>query len=242
MFMKEKELEKAYNEASKNYLFSRTKGKDKTGFQNREMEQPIMFELVPKDLNNKKLLDVGCGPGIHIKKYVERGAECIGIDLSTEMIKLAKNYCPAAKFKTGNVYDLKFNDNYFDITTSSFVLDHVKDLEKAVKEVKRVLKSKGLFIFSIPHPITYMFRNSETGKFIPSNNYFDDKIFYYNVAKSGFKFPGFPRILQDYFQELFKQGFTLVEFRENKPKKEWAVVDQMFVKIPHLAFFVWKKD
>lgn len=242
MSMEEKELKQAYDEASKDYLFSRTEGKDKTGFQNREMEQPMMFKLVPKDLKNKKLLDVGCGPGIHIKKYVERGAECIGIDLSSEMIKLAKEHCPTAKFETGNIYDLRFDDDSFDIVTASFVLDHVKDLDKAVKEVKRVLKLKGLFIFSIPHPITYMFRNSERGTFIPSNGYFDNKTFYYNIAKAGFKFPGFPRIFQDYFQEFLKQDFTLVDFRENTPKEEWAKVDEMFVKIPHLTFFVWKKD
>ncbi len=240
--MEEKQLEEAYDEASKNYLFSRTEGKDKTGFQNREMEQPIMFELVPVDLNGKKLLDIGCGPGIHIKEYVERGAECIGIDLSNEMIKLAKNYCPQAKFESGNVYDLKFDNDSFDILTASFVIDHVRDLDKAVKEIKRVLKRGGLFIFSIPHPITYMFRDSERGTFIPSNSYFDNKTVYHNIAKTGFKFPGFPKILEEYFHVFLKENFSLINFRENKPKESWEDVDLMFVKIPHLAFFVWKKD
>jgi len=240
--MEEYELEKAYDEASKDYFFSRTDGRDKTGFQNREMERPIMLEIVPKNLKNKRLLDVGCGPGIHIKKYVARGAKCTGIDLSGEMIRLAQEYCPSAKFEKGNVYDLKFKDNQFNIVTASLVLDHVKELHRAINEIKRVLKSCGLFIFSIPHPIKYMFRNSKKSKFVPSNSYFDNTGVYYNIAKAGFKFPGFPRIFQDYFQELLKQGFTLVTFRENTPKEKWAEVDELFVKIPHFAFFVWKKN
>ncbi|MEK6938949.1 MAG: methyltransferase domain-containing protein [Nanoarchaeota archaeon] len=240
--MEEKELEKAYDKVSKKYLFSRTEGKGICGFENREMEQPIMFELVPMHLKNKKLLDVGCGPGIHIKKYVKRGAKCTGIDLSNEMIKLAKKYCPSADFKKGSIYDLKFDDDFFDIITSSFVLDHVKELNRGIKEVKRVLKTKGLFIFSIPHPITFMFRNSEKGVFIPSHSYFDQDKVYYDIVQSGNKFPEFPRTLEEYFQEFLKLGFTLIDFRESKPKEEWEKIDPMFVKIPDLCFFVWRKD
>ncbi|MEK6918919.1 MAG: methyltransferase domain-containing protein [Nanoarchaeota archaeon] len=239
--MEEKELERVYDKVSKDYLFSRTAGRGTSGFQNREIEQPMMFKLVPGDLSNKSLLDIGCGPGIHIKEYVSRGAKCTGIDLSSEMIKLAKDYCPHANFEVGNIYSLGFDGESFDIVTSSFVLDHVRELSKAVNGIKRVLKSQGLFIFSIPHPITYMFRDSKRSVFTPSNSYFDNGVVYYNIAKSGLKFPAFPRILQEYFQEFLKEGFTLVDFVENIPKEEWASIDEMSMKIPYLAFFVWKK-
>jgi ubiquinone/menaquinone biosynthesis C-methylase UbiE len=239
--MEEKYLEEAYDKGSKNYLFSRTEGKERMGFQNREMEQPNMFKLVPLDLKGKKLLDLGCGPGIHIKKYVERGAECFGIDLSNEMISLAKDYCPQANFEKGNIYDLKFEDDSFDIITASFVIDHVKDLDKGVAEIKRVLRKGGLFIFSIPHPINEMFRDSKKGTFIPSHSYYDTETAYHNIAGAGFKFPSFPRTLNTYF-DTFLKDFSLIEFRENKIKESWAEVELMFVKFPHLAFFVWKKN
>ena len=113
--MEEKELEEGYDFIAEKFLESRTSDAEITGWENREIEQPTMYELVPHDLNGKKLLDIGCGPGIHLKKYIERGAEGFGIDLSTNMIKLAKEHCPKGTFKMGNIYALEFEDdsNYF---------------------------------------------------------------------------------------------------------------------------------
>lgn len=241
----EKEFEEAYDLAADNFLFTRTEGKEITGFQNREIEQPTMFKLVPKNLKNKKLLDIGCGPGIHLKEYIKRGAEGFGVDISKEMIKLAKKYCPEGNFKVSSIYNLEFEDNSFDILTASFVLDHVKDLEKVVTEVKRVLKEDGLFIFSIPHPIINMFRNSEEGKFAPSHSYFDKETLYLDIANSGKKFPDFPRPLQEYFESFIKENFILVGFIENEPKEIWKEefkeLNTDFLKIPIIAFFKWKK-
>jgi hypothetical protein len=86
-----------------------------------------------------------------------------------------------------------------------------------------------------------MFRNSEKGVFIPSHDYFDHEILYYNIAQTGAKFPDFPRTMEDYIQSCLKQGFTLMDFVENKPKQEWKKQDPMFVKIPYLCFQVWRK-
>jgi SAM-dependent methyltransferase len=240
--MSEKELEQAYDEAAEKYLYSRTIGEENTGFQNREMEQPLMFELVPKDLHGKKLLDLGCGPGIHVKEYVNRGAESIGIDLSKEMIKLAKQHCPQARFEKGNINELDLENGSFDIITSSLAFDHIKDLEGVIAKIKDLLKAKGLFIFSVPHPIKQMFRNSDRGTFIPSNDYFDNEIIYYNIAESEAKFPGYPRTLQEYFQKLLKQSFKLIDFRENQPKESWKERGLLFTKIPCICFFVWEKE
>ncbi|MCG2720065.1 MAG: class I SAM-dependent methyltransferase, partial [Nanoarchaeota archaeon] len=138
--MTKKQLKKAYNEAAKDFLISRTQANVDTGIYNREIEQPTMFKLVQKNLKNKKLLDAACGPGIHLKEYVKRGAKGFGIDLTPNMIKLAKEYCKGAKFEVGTIEKLKFKDASFDIVTCSLALDHIKDLNKAIKQINRVLK------------------------------------------------------------------------------------------------------
>ena len=241
----EKEIKEVYDQAANDFLFTRTEGKESTGWQNREIEQPTMFSLVSSNLKNLKLLDIGCGPGIHLKKYIERGAIGFGIDISTEMIKLAKEYCPEGNFKAGSIYNLEFKDNSFDIITASFVLDHVMNLKKAIIEIKRVLKKEGLFIFSVPHPILNMFRDSKKGDFKPSHSYFDNEIIYVNIIKNGMKFPDYPRQLQEYFELLLKEKFILLEFIENKPNESWKDKYKEFdtnrLKIPVLCFFKWKK-
>ncbi|MBW2968912.1 class I SAM-dependent methyltransferase [Candidatus Woesearchaeota archaeon] len=239
------ELSKAYDDAANQYLFSRTNDTTLSGFHNREIEQPTMFRLVPENLTDTVLLDIGCGPGIHMKKYVERGAIATGIDPSKEMIKLANDYCPEGIFKVGTVYNLGFEDSSFDIVTASFVVDHLEELEKAVQEISRVLKPKGLFIFSAPHPIRYMFRNSEKDIFVPSNSYFDKQKYCHNIAKSSGEFPSYPRLIQDYFKILSKANFTLEDFVENEPKESWREkypdLDENNFRIPSTCFFKWKK-
>src|SRR3989344_3920054 len=103
----EDELVKAYNDAAENFLLTRTKSTETTGFQNRDVEQPTMFKLISNYLRGKKLLDIGCGPGIHLNEYIKRGAEGFGIDASKEMIRLAKKHCPEGKFFVQNIPDLK---------------------------------------------------------------------------------------------------------------------------------------
>lgn len=240
----EKEIEEMYDEGAERFLSSRTTETGRLGLQNREIERPIIFELVPKNLNGKKLLDIGCGPGIHMKEYISRGAEGFGIDISSKMIELAKKHCPDADFKIGSIYDLEFDESYFDILTASFVLDHVTDLEKAVKELKRVLKQNGLFICSIPHPITNMFR--EKGD-LPSHSYFDKTTIYLNITGTGAKVPDYPRTLQEYIQPFLKNGFILDEFIENKPDEKWKErckekLDDIYFKIPLICFFRLRKS
>lgn len=243
--MSEKELATAYDEGAEKFLFSRTEGKDLSGLQNREVEQPEMFELVPKDLSDLKLIDIGCGPGIHAREYTKRGAEVSGIDISPKMIELAKQYCPEGNFNVGNIYKIEFDDNNFDILTASFVLDHIKELKKAAKEIKRVLKKEGLFIFSVPHPIINMFRGSKHSDFTPSHTYYNKSEIYCNIANSGKNFVDFPRILEEYFKTFLEEGFELINFIENKPDKKWKEryedFDENLLKVPFLCFFKWRK-
>lgn len=96
----------------------------------------------------KKLLEVGCGRGIFTERIVKHfKVKAIGVDISKNSIDYAN------KFKTGN--DLKFirasactlpfKDNTFDYVVSFDVLEHIKDQNKAVSEIIRVLKPGGKF-------------------------------------------------------------------------------------------------
>jgi len=241
----EKDLKKLYDEHAESYFESRAKNEGFTsGWQNREIERPYMYKIVPATLSGKKLLDVGCGAGIHLKEYISRGANGFGMDLSSELIKIAQQHCPDGSFKVGSVYELPYDDDSFDVVTSSLVFDHVKEFGKGIDEIKRVLKSGGLFIVSLPHPIINMFRKPTKGSFIPDTSYFDKKLRQYNIAGSGQKFPGFPLIMEDYVQLLLKRGFILEEFVENRPDPSWKEkykdFDENFLKIPLFCFFRWR--
>ncbi len=243
--MEDKKLKEVYNKAAKDFLHSRTTKNHRSGFWNREVERPLIFKLVPKNLSDLSLLDVGCGPGIHIKEYEKRGANCFGIDFSEQMIQLAKKGCPNSNFNIGNVNNLEFEDNSFDIVTASLVLDHLKDLSKGIDEISRVLKKGGLFIFSAPHPIGNLLGDPDKSDNVLSRSYFDKKEFYINIAGTGKIFVDYPRTIGDHINTLISKGFELIEFVENEPKEEWKKryedLNEFYFKMPFICLFKWKK-
>lgn len=98
-----------------------------------------------------EILDIGCGTGKHAALIAEKGYSVTGIDLSTEMIEIAKssNY-KGCEFYIGNAGDFDINKK-FDVITSLFhVISYQTlniELEKVLLNVKNHLNPGGLFIF-----------------------------------------------------------------------------------------------
>ena len=107
--------------------------------------------LLPHLASGQRMLDFGCGPGtitVGLAKAVEPG-ELHGMDMEESQVELARTAAAAGghtnvTFHTGDVTDLPFEDDYFDVAHCHAVLMHVPDTEATLKEVKRVLKPGGL--------------------------------------------------------------------------------------------------
>ena len=96
---------------------------------------------------DSRLLDLGCGRGEFLRGFIIHGLEGFGIDRAD----LAKEICPAATIKVGNLEDkLPFEDNFFDVVFSKSVLEHFYYPEKILAEIYRVLKPNGLVITMTP--------------------------------------------------------------------------------------------
>ena len=103
-----------------------------------------------KGVPYESLLDVGCGTGFLIDLLAERSdARYVGLDLSTEMIRMAQQkQIRGAAFVGGSADRLPFPDGHFDIVTCSQSFHHYPYPEKAMAEAFRVLKKGGLYILS----------------------------------------------------------------------------------------------
>jgi 18S rRNA (guanine1575-N7)-methyltransferase len=102
------------------------------------------------ELDNGKVLDVGCGTGFSMQVLVDHGLECIGIDISQPMLDIAKS--KGFKVRKADFTKLPFKDRTFDaiISISSLQWVYGKSYDDVVdkyssiaKEFYRVLKSGG---------------------------------------------------------------------------------------------------
>ena len=107
--------------------------------------------LLPHLRPGLRVLDFGCGPGtisVGLARAVDPGG-LHGIDVEESQIDLARAAAEAgghgnATFHVGDVTDLPFEDDYFDIAHCHAVLMHVPDTAATLSEVKRVLKPGGI--------------------------------------------------------------------------------------------------
>jgi len=95
------------------------------------------------------LLDVGCGSGFFSNLAQVEGADVTGIDASPPLIKQAKRRNAAINFLTGEMEELPFADNTFDIVCAFNSIQYAESIKYALIEAKRVLKEKGKLVLMI---------------------------------------------------------------------------------------------
>ncbi len=119
-----------------------------------QYEKPAMYNALPK-LNGMAVLSLGCGSGEDCLYLFKCGAKkVIGIDISSEMIKIAKSSYPECDFKEMDMEKLDFEDSSFDFVYSSLAIHYLEDWTKVFSEVYRVLKPNSYFLFSCNHPVS----------------------------------------------------------------------------------------
>lgn len=107
--------------------------------------------LAIKELNiqpRTMVLDLCCGTGDFTKiitKFFPR-AKVIGLDFSKKMLKLAKEKNPNNVFMQADCTNLPFKDKEFNYITMGFGLRNIKDRQKAISEIYRVLEKGGKFL------------------------------------------------------------------------------------------------
>ncbi len=114
------------------------------------------------DLNNKKILDMGCGEGVWTYEFAKFTApeNVFASDYDPEQIERLKAESqklkasiPQENFVACPGEALAFEDNTFDIVFHNEVLEHVQDDQKTIDECLRVLKPGGLMIFFTPNTL-----------------------------------------------------------------------------------------
>ena len=97
---------------------------------------------------SKTLLDVGCGGG-HFLAEASNRVSCVGIELSTVGIEEAKKRAPEANCIHGSIETLDWEP--FDYIVSMGSLEHIIDIDKALDNIRQLLKPDGQWYFYCPN-------------------------------------------------------------------------------------------
>lgn len=106
-----------------------------------------------------RVLEIGCGGGGLLRLLGERGADVVGVDTLDTALDLARKrlntdeHRPAQKdlVRVGDDAALPFHDSAFDAVIGQHVIEHLPDVDAALREYKRVLKTSGHIALATPN-------------------------------------------------------------------------------------------
>lgn len=208
------------------------------------LEKPAMYKKL-QNLKGTTVLCIGCGTGEECDYLASQGAKVIGIDISKGLIAYAKQSYPQLEFRVMDMERLSFAATSFDLVYSSLTMHYVKDWTKTLRNIHRVLKPNGTFLFSTHHPVKWgaeKYRTKTKNRFIMGYEKIKTKkgtVFgdYLNARKindvwfKDFKVSYYHRPLSDILRDIAKSGFLISDFLEPRPIRAAAKRDPRFYKI-----------
>jgi SAM-dependent methyltransferase len=97
----------------------------------------------------RRVLDIGCGVGAFLRLVVARGGEPHGIDASEALIAYARTRLPGADLRVGEMEDLPWDDDTFDLVTGFNSFFFANDMVAALREARRVAKPNASVVIQV---------------------------------------------------------------------------------------------
>lgn len=161
---------------------------------------------------NGRILDVGCGPGKDSHYIASKGFEVVGVDLSEEMIKIAKKNFPRIDFRIMDMRELSFEPNSFDGIFVAFSFIHLpkKEVSGVLIKLYELLKGGGSIYIAVQE-------DESKEIFLTEPLKSDEKIFLNLFSTEEIKF-------------LIKRaGFSIIAEHKRKPGKNEFQYNKLFI-------------
>ena len=132
----------------------------KTGFQSKVDKKKAeststkynqLLNSFDKYKNNNRILDIGCFNGAFLNAAKKLSWTVYGTEISADAVELAKINTNGGDIRVGELEDISFPADYFDVITMRDVIEHLPDPNKTLKEIHRILRTNGLLYFDTPN-------------------------------------------------------------------------------------------
>jgi ubiquinone/menaquinone biosynthesis C-methylase UbiE len=202
----------AYNTVAKEYA-----EKFCCEHEKKPKDREILYRFSQEVAGKKPIWDFGCGPGETTQYLRNLGLEISGLDISEKLIEQANLIHPGITFRKGNILDLEFENESIAAVVAFYAIVHFsqEQVEKAFREIFRVLQPGGVFLF------TYHIDDGEIhlDEFLDKVVEIDFMFFKTDVISNCIKYTGFENIEiieRDPYPEVEYQSQRAYVF-SNKP-------------------------
>ena len=180
------------------------------------------------DLRGKRVLDLGCGTGSAAIAFARQGGIVIALDTNDARLARARARAEQAEVKvewrTGDLADLAFlRAESIDAAFASSSVAEVDDAARLFRQVQRVLKPNGAFVFSYAHPMSVCVDASG----VVTRSYFDPGPI--DLERDGESVRIHVRDIGEVFTELGRAGFRVDSIVEPKPSTPGARVPDTII-------------
>lgn len=200
------------------------------------------------ELTGKAVLEVGAGAAQCSRWLAARGARPVALDLSHRQLLHARRIdggAPAFPLVQADATALPFADGSFDLACSAFgALPFVADSARVMREVRRVLRPGGRWVFSVTHPIRWAFPDEPGPEGLTAiSSYFDRRPYVELDAAGRTEYVEHHRTLGDRVRDVTGAGFRLLDVVEPEwpdgLDREWGAWSPLRGRlIPGTAIFV----
>jgi SAM-dependent methyltransferase len=171
-------------------------------------------------LDGCRVLELGCGAASAGRWLVTQGAHAVALDLSAGMLRHAVRAAARTGVRVplvqGDALALPFPAGAFDVVCTAFgAVPFVADSAAVMREVFRVLRPGGRWVFSITHPMRWIFLDDPgEGGLVAVHSYFDRRPYVEHDAAGEPTYVEQHRTLGDRIRELVGAGFALRDLVE----------------------------
>jgi SAM-dependent methyltransferase len=116
-----------------------------------EQQRPLYADVADRlgvDASSD-VLDVGCGSGVFLRLAADRGATVTGLDASEGLVDIARTRVPEADIRLGDLEELPFQANAFDVVTGFNSFQFASDMTNALREAARVVRPGGRVVLQV---------------------------------------------------------------------------------------------
>lgn len=172
------------------------------------------------DVEGQAILEVGCGAGQCSRWLLDRGAHPVGVDLSIRQLQHSARLDDSTGLQVSVVCAtatrLPFEDASFDHAFSAFgALPFVADVEPVMREVARVVRAGGRWVFAVSHPMKWTLPDDPSNAGLTvARSYFDRTPYVEEDDHGTPTYVEHHRTMGDWVRAVLATGFDLVDLTE----------------------------